>query len=81
MEEKEIKEKLQTNLFRDDSSLNFCNVLKKLVEYNIENDFVFNEDKKQYMLKDFSKDSERLDLLFKELYPDGFHIRKKILFE
>lgn len=75
----EIKEKLRTYLnFNEDVEDNFYSILRKIVEYNIENNFVLDESKKQYLLKDFSKENEKLDQLFKELYPEGIHVRQKI---
>ena len=74
----EIKEKLQPYMkFDEYIDSHFYSVLRKIVEYNIENNFVFNYEKKQYVLKDFSKEREKLDLLFKEFFPEGIHIRQK----
>ena len=78
--ENEIKEKLITFLKKEgrDQNDNFNVILQKLVDYNIENNFVYNQDKGCYLAKEYSKGSEQLDLAFKELYPNGVFLRQQI---
>lgn len=78
--ESEICKKLQSYVKKSDSDLtnNFNAVLSKLTDYNIENNFLYSSDKKCYVVKNYAKSSEQLDLAFKELYPKGTYIRQRI---
>lgn len=78
--EDEIRQRISSSLKRDtqEAEANFNRVLQKIVEYNIENNFIFDANKNGYLSKTSSLETERIQLAFKELYPSGIHIFQKI---
>lgn len=78
--ENEIRQRISLLLKRDtqETEVNFNQTLQKIVRFNIENNFVFDEKRNAYLSKTSSRDTERIELAFKELYPSGIHIFQNI---
>ncbi len=78
--EDEIRQRISLSLKQDsqEAEANFNRVLQKIVEYNIDNNFIFDANRNGYLSKTSSIDTERIILAFKELYPSGIHIFQNI---
>lgn len=78
--EDEIRQRISLSLKQDTPEAvdNLNRVLQKIVEYNIENNFVFDAKRNAYLSKTSSLDTERIELAFKELYPSGTYIFQNV---